>query len=516
MHETILDRLAKRASFSKEFEESILERKTKKALSNIKRLQRNRKRHKSSRGGLSSMGARGVFLKDADIYSRRVIVKSKFKKNNGETFKEILRKHIDYLTRGGADRDGKKPSLFSSEEENIEPKKVYENFSKSPHSFRFIISPEDSDSLDLKSFTMDLMKTIEQDLGTKIDWVAAVHYDTNDPHVHMVINGKDKSGDDLFIKRDYITHGIRNRASTIISNKLGLRSLHEVINSLQFDVTKNRKCGIDDIINRQSNNGKLDLNELDENQLNEIPKVLFIRRIAYLESKGIAKNIEKGIWQINANYVDSLRDIDRSNQILGKLSSFLKVNKENCQIQNANELATNPIEGHVLKRGRIDEAGDNEYLVIRSKDNRNHYIELEKYSEKAPAEIGEWVRVECTKPFSGPKLSDQTIDKEALKNGGTYDAKGHTKNTQISVKLPPGVSAQEYVQAHVKRLEVLVRRGLVEKLSDSCFLIPKNYLEQLSLEAQKSKEDHKPHIKVTRLSPPKIDRPKLSMGLKPW
>ncbi len=73
------------------------------------------------------------------------------------------------------------------------------------------------------------MRQMESDLGTKLDWVAADHFNTGHPHSHIVVRGKDDQGKDLVIARDYIAHGIRARASELITRELGPESELEVI-----------------------------------------------------------------------------------------------------------------------------------------------------------------------------------------------------------------------------------------------------------------------------------------------
>jgi type IV secretory pathway VirD2 relaxase len=31
---------------------------------------------------------------------------------------------------------------------------------------------------------------MERDLGTKLDWVAAEHWNTDNPHIHLLVRGK--------------------------------------------------------------------------------------------------------------------------------------------------------------------------------------------------------------------------------------------------------------------------------------------------------------------------------------
>src|SRR5690606_15944921 len=81
------------------------------------------------------------------------------------------------------------------------------------HHFRFIVSPDDTlEMSDLKSFTRDLVGQMEKDLGTRLDWVAVDHWNTEHPHVHLIVRGVRDDGQDLVISRDYLKEGMRDRA----------------------------------------------------------------------------------------------------------------------------------------------------------------------------------------------------------------------------------------------------------------------------------------------------------------
>src|SRR3546814_6563528 len=81
------------------------------------------------------------------------------------------------------------------------------------HHFRFIVSPEDAgDMADLRAFTRELMDDVARDLGTDLDWVAVDHWNTDNPHIHVLLRGKADDGTDLVIDRDYIREGMRGRA----------------------------------------------------------------------------------------------------------------------------------------------------------------------------------------------------------------------------------------------------------------------------------------------------------------
>ncbi len=77
------------------------------------------------------------------------------------------------------------------------------------------------------------MDRMEQDLGTKLDWVAVDHFNTGHPHTHIVVRGKDDKGADLVIARDYMTTGIRERAAELVDLDLGPRTDREIAQALR-------------------------------------------------------------------------------------------------------------------------------------------------------------------------------------------------------------------------------------------------------------------------------------------
>jgi type IV secretory pathway VirD2 relaxase len=57
------------------------------------------------------------------------------------------------------------------------------------------------------------MLDVEKDLGTKLDWLAVDHWNTDNPHVHVLICGWAGDGKDLVISREYISRGFRDPRS---------------------------------------------------------------------------------------------------------------------------------------------------------------------------------------------------------------------------------------------------------------------------------------------------------------
>ncbi len=72
------------------------------------------------------------------------------------------------------------------------------------------------------------MKDAERDLGTKLDWIAVDHWNTDHPHIHVLVRGRTDDDQDLVISREYISRGFRARASERVTLELGPRSEHEI------------------------------------------------------------------------------------------------------------------------------------------------------------------------------------------------------------------------------------------------------------------------------------------------
>ncbi|MGD1006323.1 MAG: hypothetical protein ABR980_03710, partial [Ignavibacteriaceae bacterium] len=90
-----------------------------------------------------------------------------------------------------------------------------------PRIWKVIISPEMAHKLDLKGHVRAVMGQVEKDLGTKLEWIAIDHYNTDNPHAHVVIRGIDRQGEELRINKEYFTQGFRLRSQQEATRVLG-------------------------------------------------------------------------------------------------------------------------------------------------------------------------------------------------------------------------------------------------------------------------------------------------------
>ena len=204
---------------------------------------------RSAAYGRSTFGRGRLAFSRSRLFSptRRVVVKARVVRHKGRAFRSApLTAHLSYLKRDGVTRSGERAEMFDVSGDSADGAAFAERCEGDRHHFRFIVSPEDAGEMtDLRAFTRDLARQMEIDLGTRLDWVAVDHWNTDNPHVHLLVRGVDEEGADLVISRDYISRGLRSRAEELVAIELGPRPEHEIRNSLESEVTAERWTRLD-------------------------------------------------------------------------------------------------------------------------------------------------------------------------------------------------------------------------------------------------------------------------------
>ena len=147
----------------------------------------------------------------AAIRAQRATVKVLSKYHGGKNGSGLA-KHVNYLTRDSASKDGERGTFFNAQQETVDGRTVTKEWEEDRHHFRLILSPENGyDIADMRAYVRDVMQRVERDVGTKLDWIGIEHQNTDNPHAHILFRGKDEQGQDLILRREYIGYGIRQR-----------------------------------------------------------------------------------------------------------------------------------------------------------------------------------------------------------------------------------------------------------------------------------------------------------------
>jgi type IV secretory pathway VirD2 relaxase len=459
--------------------------------------QRNRRFNGSRIGRGSGVGrVLGSRDKFSAYRSRRVVVQARIVKLAGKGLGGA-RAHLRYIQRDGVTREGEPGALYDRENDRADGKVFIERAEGDRHQFRFIVSPEDGDKYqDLKPFMRRLMDRMEKDLDTRLDWVAADHYNTGHPHSHVIVRGKDETGKDLIIAREYITHGMRERAAEIVSLDLGPRSDLEILDRLRNEVEHERFTTIDRNLLRA-----MDAERMVAAAGNEpFDQSLRAGRLQKLGRLGLATEIEPGRWQLSENLQATLRQMGERGDIIRTMQRELARDRggrasADYAIYDADDPRTGRLVGRMAAQGVSDELHDRRYLIVDGTDGRAHYVDLGLIDPAGlPADGG---IVAVTPVHATAKQADHNVAEIAARNNGTYDIAVHTK---IDPRANP-----DYLMAHIRRLEALRRAGVsVERQADGTWTIPPDYLQQA--ERYERMQARSRPVQVETLSPLPLER----------
>jgi type IV secretory pathway VirD2 relaxase len=175
--------------------------------------------------------------------------------------------------------------------------------------WRFIVSPEDAERMDLKEHIRELVRTMESDLGTRLEWVAIDHNNTDNPHAHLLVRGFDERGKTLMIDREYVRTGIRARSQEIASRELGLRLEPEMLRSRGETIDKERWTEIDRALQRRADGDRvIDYSGVvPYNDAARIRAEQEMQRLQFLEGLGLARRLDTHAWELSPNHEPELR-----------------------------------------------------------------------------------------------------------------------------------------------------------------------------------------------------------------
>lgn len=181
------------------------------------------------------------------VTQRRVVVKARFVAHVAGQAK-TLRAHLAYLGREGAARqnqpevgDQREPSrsqersseqhidatigylsrerqggderFYDQSRNSLDARDATQGWHADKRHFRLIISAEDGTDLgELRPFIRETMARLERHVGTRLQWLAVDHWDTDNPHTHVLVRGIRADGKELIIPGKVMSVAIREDA----------------------------------------------------------------------------------------------------------------------------------------------------------------------------------------------------------------------------------------------------------------------------------------------------------------
>ena len=457
-----------------------------------------RTRFDGSRIGRGSGVGRVLGSRDryAAFRARRVVIKSRIVKLAGKGF-AAAKAHMRYVERDGTTRNGGRGQLYGPDADKVDGKAFLDQRQDDRHQFRFIVSPEDgADYDDLKDLTRRLMARMEEDLGTKLDWVAVDHFNTGHPHTHIIVRGKDDRGKDLIIAREYITQGMRERAAELVDLDLGPRTTDAVQDKLRGEVDQERLTSIDRTLLRDADASRL----LSSAASDAFDQTVRMGRLRKLERLGLAEQMGASTWRLAPDLADTLKRMGERGDIIRTMQRAFTARGRapalaDQAIYDPSAVDARPLVGRVIERGLSDELNDRHYLLVEATDGRTHYVEIGRGENVESHANGAIVRIA---PVSvGVREADHAIAAVAAVNGGRYDVDAHLRHDPSATEA--------FAETHVRRLEAMRRlTGSVTRESDGTWIIAPDHLDRAAAyEAARGKD--RP-VAVETLSPQPLEK----------
>ena len=275
------------------------------------------------------------------------------------------------------------------------------------------------------------MGEMARDLGTKIDWVAIDHWNTEHPHIHVLVRGRTEDGSDLVISRDYISRGLRARAAQLITLELGPRSQQEIRRSLERQVEADRWTPLDQALARDAarDDGVIDLRAAGD-EGGDFERRLLVGRARKLERLGLAVPLDPGQWIMAEEAENVLRKLGERGDIIKRIHRGLAergFERAAADFVVDGETRGDPLVGRLLARGLDDELKGSAFAVIDGIDGRTHHLllkDLEATSDAAVGAVVEVTRLPSPDPRSQRLVlavrSDLLIEEQIHASGSTW------------------------------------------------------------------------------------------------
>jgi type IV secretory pathway VirD2 relaxase len=313
---------------------------------------------------------------------------------------------------------------------------------------------------------------MEEDLGTKLDWVAVDHHNTGHPHTHVVLRGRDELDRDLIIAREYITHGMRERAAEVVTLDLGPSSDLEIEDRLRRQVEQDRLTDLDRSLRRDADADGVVRSGAASGDA--VSQSLRAGRLQKLSKLGLAEEVVPGNWKLADDLEATLRRMGERGDIIKTMHHEMAAQKvarsvSDYAIYDPADPEAKRIVGRVIARGLSDEDKDRHYVIVDGVDGRTHYVDIGRGNavEATPNDS----IVAITPKRSGPKAVDRTVADIAAANDGRY-------SVDIHLRHDPTASAA-FAETHVRRLEAMRRlAGHLEREADGSWKIGPDHLKR--------------------------------------
>ncbi|MDA4848895.1 DUF3363 domain-containing protein, partial [Hoeflea poritis] len=262
--------------------------------------------------------------------------------------------------------------------------------------------------------------------------------------------------------------------------ELGPQTEQEIRRKLEQQVEQDRFTDLDRHLVRQARDRLLDMRAALQADEGWIRQSLQTGRLRVLEGRGLADEIAPGRWRLSPNLEETLRRAGERGDIIktmhrGLRAAGLDAGASDYSIFDPGVPRTRTITGRIIDRGLHDELNDGHYITVDAADGCIHYVALDPHQEMDDLPLGAIVEVQPL--ATGLKPSDRIIADVARWNGGTYSPEFHYEHDSKA--------SEDFIKAHVRRLEALRRQNIVRRFANGSWEIPDDIEERVLALAKK-------------------------------
>lgn len=253
--------------------------------------------------------------------------------------------------------------------------------------WKVILSPEFGDRVDLERMTREVMQRSEEELGMNLNWLAVSHFNTEHPHVHVVIRGRREDGTPVNLKRDFIKQGMRSLAENACTLQLGPRTELDAQEATEREIDQQRYTLLDRALERRGRSGTDGDSRrmqifVDRGLLHSPSQAGFHERhlharLIVLNRMGIADQLNDTEWRVRVDFPAVLRAMQLASDRQRVLASKgVLLSDERLRLNVLDLRKTPEVQGRVLVHGEEEHRnGDGRhYLLLEGTDAQAHMI----------------------------------------------------------------------------------------------------------------------------------------------
>lgn len=231
------------------------------------------------------------------------------------------------------------------------------------------------------------MKRSERQLETALEWVGVTHFNTEHPHVHLVIRGRRDNGSPLNLPREFIKQGLRHLAAHACTLQLGPRTELDAAAAEEREVRERRYTSLDRCLAKRADSRNIGDGEhvritlvspTGPGNFAAPTRDRHLRaRLIVLQDMGLARQLNQNEWLVRNDFSTVLRAMQLSADRQKMLSANGSLLSDQRLCLTVLDFGRTPeAQGRVLVHGEEEQASGKgrHYLLLEGTDAQVHMI----------------------------------------------------------------------------------------------------------------------------------------------